>query len=607
MLPLHPSPHCRGVALPSPPRPTPGVFLLTPAVPLSSLLPWGGLHLVFQVLRLTEVRVSEERPALLQRCEFAEKRCAEMEGQRDALATERQKLIDQMGAVKDAHAETQRELAGAASERRALEELLQRTEARLGDERAALRASADGAEARCAEVSRQRDAAVEERIRAAEAQSAAEADRRSAEDAALRLTAELKRLGEERTSTLERLGATDERNRELSMQLESAQNALAEGQEQRSALQREKTALAQNLAVTQTELRGKEVVARHSETRLHEEKLALQARCEAAEERCHEINARRDALQSDRARLQGACARAPAENSTACSIHDPPCSSCARCQALLHPFLPPASSSCTTCASSPAAQNATLSRAPPIIRLHAPCVAPLPNIPTIRLLLHAPRPADSYNALLDERNRLEERYGAMQSEKRGLEELALYVNAITRSGGGQGKSSGTGGGGAPQGVLPPASDLGSAAHASVLGGGLGGGGGGFASMTASYGGGGGGMHGGMGAGPPSFNSGAPHGTAALHASSSALPSAGRSDPYTRSFGRESGGSPPTCRGSGMGRAASTPPGAPHGPASVSWAPEDVQVSSAIAAARELSAQRASSSSTLELLDPRDAR
>ena len=36
-----------------------------------------------QVLRLTEVRVGEERPALLQRCEFAEKRCAEMESQRD--------------------------------------------------------------------------------------------------------------------------------------------------------------------------------------------------------------------------------------------------------------------------------------------------------------------------------------------------------------------------------------------------------------------------------------------------------------------------------------------------------------------------------------------
>ena len=184
---------------------------------------------VEEVLRLTEVRIGEERPALLQRCEFAEKRCAEMEQQRDALAAERQKLLDQLGKGKDDHAETQRELASAASERRALEELLQRTEARLGDERAALRAGADGAEARCAEVARQRDQAIEERLRAAEAQSAAEADRRSAEDAALRLTAELKRMGEERTATPERLGATDERNRELPMQLESARTRSPRG------------------------------------------------------------------------------------------------------------------------------------------------------------------------------------------------------------------------------------------------------------------------------------------------------------------------------------------------------------------------------------------
>ena len=58
----------------------------------------------------------------------------------------------------------------------------------------------------------------------------------------------------------------------------------------------------------------------------------------------------------------------------------------------------------------------------------------------------------------------------MQSENRGLQELALYVNAITRSGGGQGKSAGTAGGdGLPQGVLPPASDLGSSAPASRRG------------------------------------------------------------------------------------------------------------------------------------------
>ena len=37
-----------------------------------------------------------------------------------------------------------------------------------------------------------------------------------------------------------------------------------------------------------------------------------------------------------------------------------------------------------------------------------------------------------YNNLLDERNRLEERFGNLQMEKRGLEELALYVNATRR-------------------------------------------------------------------------------------------------------------------------------------------------------------------------------
>ena len=273
------------------------------------------------------------------------------------------------------------------------------------------------------------------------------------------------------------------------MQLEKAQEALHEVQNERQALQREKTALAQNLAVTQTELRGKEVVARHGETRLHEEKLALQARAEAAEERCHESNARRDALQADRARLQ-----------------------------------------------------------------------------------------DTYNALLEERNRLEDRLTNLTTEKRGLEELALYVNAITRGGGGMGKSSGVGERGAygnslggasegytPQGVLPPGSE-----HAT--------------------------------------GGGAPHGLAALHAASTTLP--------TRPFGREpESRSPPSWRTTAAtSRIASTPPGAPPGPATVSWGAEDVAYSSKdvgyaardLAAARELSAQRGVPSSTLELLDPREA-
>ena len=459
---------------------------------------------VEEVLRLTEVRIGEERPPLVQRAEFAEKRCAEMEQQRDALSRERQALTEQLTEAKDAHAAAQRELATSGAERRALEELLHRTEARLGDERAALRAGADGAEARAGETGRQRDEAIAERIKAAEALSAAEADRRSAEDAALRLTAEVKRLGEERSALLERVGATDERNRELSMQLESAQAALSEQQAERSTLQREKTALSQNLAVTQTELRGKEVVARHAETRLHEEKLALQARCEAAEERCHEINARRDALQADRARLQ-----------------------------------------------------------------------------------------ESYNALLDERNRLEERLGSMQQEKRGLEELALYVNAITRSGGAVGKSSGTGGGGGGgggtmSGVLDSLAALSSPAvplppSGSDLGTGLG-----VKAMSSLP---------------------AAHGTAALHAASSALP--------VRQFGRESispsnrAASPTRRQGlfsGGAGTPASAPLGGPPtGPVSVSWAADnELQVASAMAAAREMAALRGSSSSALELLDPRDA-
>lgn len=251
-------------------------------------------------------------------------------------------------------------------------------------------------------------------------------------------------------------------------------------QQERQALQREKTSLAQNLAVTQTELRGKEVVSRHGETRLHEEKLALQARSEAAEERCHEASARRDALHADRARLQ-----------------------------------------------------------------------------------------DAYNALLEERNRLEDNLTNMQTEKRGLEELALYVNAITRGGGGMGKSSGISvGGGAygnsmcgdsytPQGGPPSGSEP-------------------SGGLRASGG------------------TGAPHGLAAM---STTLP--------TRTFGREpETRSPSTWRS----QVSSTPPPAPAGPTSVSWGAEDIGAvsSGSMAAARELSAQRGTSTSTLELLDPRDA-
>ena len=145
---------------------------------------------VEEVLRVSETRSGEERSPLLQRAEFCERRCNEMEGQRDALAKERQQLAEQLTSTRDALAEAQRELASSASERHTLEELLHRTEARLGDERASLRAAVDGAEGRCAEVSRQRDAALDERIRAAEVRahsgeggSACNAARRKREEA----------------------------------------------------------------------------------------------------------------------------------------------------------------------------------------------------------------------------------------------------------------------------------------------------------------------------------------------------------------------------------------------------------------------------------------
>ena len=80
---------------------------------------------------------------------------------------------------------------------------------------------------------------------------------------------------------LERAGAGDENRRELSSQLEACQARLAEEGRVRSELTREKNGLSQSLAVAQTELRGKEVMHRHAEQRLLDEKMALQARMHA--------------------------------------------------------------------------------------------------------------------------------------------------------------------------------------------------------------------------------------------------------------------------------------------------------------------------------------
>ena len=91
---------------------------------------------------------------------------------------------------------------------------------------------------------------------------------------------------------MKRLRAADERNRELSAQLDFSQMALKEGEQVRSDLLREKSALAQELAVRLAEKRGKE-------QRMEDELQAVQARCDNAEERCAEVSKRRDVLQAE--------------------------------------------------------------------------------------------------------------------------------------------------------------------------------------------------------------------------------------------------------------------------------------------------------------------
>ena len=242
-----------------------------------------------EVLKLSEMRLGEERPALTQRAEFAERRSTELEVQRQALSRANEDLKAAVASQREAHNEAIREMAGLKAEKHGLETKLHSTEASLGD----MRATVDAAEVRASE-------AVAERLRCFDTLTAAEAGRRGGEEILNRMSADIKSMSMERSQLLERVGAAEEKSR----QAEETRRTLAACQSNLAALQQERAALAQEVAVAQTELRGKELVARHLEQKMYEEKLALQSRVEVAEERVHEAHAGRNSLQDESARLR---------------------------------------------------------------------------------------------------------------------------------------------------------------------------------------------------------------------------------------------------------------------------------------------------------------
>ena len=200
----------------------------------------------------------DDKAAANQRAEAAEERARDAAAAKEAATSER--------------ARAEEALAVAVAERKRVEETARMGESKLRDELAAVQAHATFAEQRCHEVSKQREAASDERAKAAEALAVAVSAQRSAEEALAVLVAEKKGveelaskveggLREELSHAHERVKPVEARVHELHRLYEAAQeerhrvarelqHAVAAGRalhEQLQAVLGEKRALEQQL------------------------------------------------------------------------------------------------------------------------------------------------------------------------------------------------------------------------------------------------------------------------------------------------------------------------------------------------------------------------
>ena len=193
----------------------------------------------------------DEKASVLSTAEAAEERAVELGSQKETLAEERARALEQLAVVQ--------------AEKRGVEELSKRECQQLHDELQAAQLRGEAVDDRCKEVGRARDALQEEKSHMSEQLAVLQAERRRSEDLARRSDQSLVSAMDDKAAAVSRADAADERAREA---IKTKEGALLE-----------RAKLEEELAVAQTERKRADEIGRLNELKLRDELGAVQAHC----------------------------------------------------------------------------------------------------------------------------------------------------------------------------------------------------------------------------------------------------------------------------------------------------------------------------------------
>lgn len=233
-------------------------------------------------------RLETTKSTLLERVENAEARGRELQHAKDAAFAERSRALQQLAVL--------------TSEKNASDEQCTRLATQMREERGSLTVRCETAEAACREVTRDRDAIAEEKVRLSEQMAVMTVEKREAEARATQLEKSLQIAQEERSAMQVRCEGTEGRLRDIEALRDSTVS--------------ERQKVEQDVAVASSERRRVEEACNRAEASIKElqkDKQSLAARAEAAEARVKDVLAMRDAVVEERSRALEALATANAE------------------------------------------------------------------------------------------------------------------------------------------------------------------------------------------------------------------------------------------------------------------------------------------------------
>lgn len=235
-------------------------------------------------------RMESNKQTMTERCEQAEARVRELQHAKDTVLAEKSRALQQLAVL--------------TSEKNAAEEGNGRLQVQMREDRSALTARCEQAEAACRELTRDRDALVEEKNRSGESAAVANVQLKEAEARIRSLEQSLQSAQEERTS--------------LQARCEGLEGRLRDAEAMRDATVAERQKMEQEMAVAIAERRRVDDVVNRLESHgkeLLKDKQTLQARAESGENRVKDVLAMRDTVVEERSRALETLAAAQAEKS----------------------------------------------------------------------------------------------------------------------------------------------------------------------------------------------------------------------------------------------------------------------------------------------------